>query len=233
MGIKTDFLRNTLCEMLPPVNKLGNSFIIIPFYYLDRIYTDAVSNERGDLIRFVATENGTIVKQAVYNTTTKIIDMITVTTSMRAGEFCDNVNSLETPAYYISNKPVLVGQYGKSWIDYLPMPKIFENDSTIMDNTRTDLLGLVRSGMGSLLCNIPIERWCSKTVIKVPEAMSTFMYMYFLYEDINKVLINGNSIANIYGNAINTIQGTPYGFLRAQVSANVITLRALMEPSSL
>ena len=177
-GIKADFIRNMLIEMMWPVELLGCEYISAPIKYLDRTVYGLVEDDRGDLIRFVATQDGTEIYQMRQDGTS----LKKIGPTMKAGDVY-NLLTMEDPAFYKSNKPVMVGQYGKAWVLNLPNPEISPK--------KDDLQNPSRNGQGMLLTLAPIERWTSYAAFRAVPRMDAFIYITLRSSDVGKIKYDG------------------------------------------
>lgn len=210
-NIKTDFIRNMLMEMIWPTFHLAKEYISAPLKYNDRPFGNAVANERGDLIRFVAVESNTVVKEGKYNPTTKKMEYLAISGIMKAGDFFDIPNR-ETPGYYVSNKKVLVAQIGKAWIDHLPPPKVGTGDDGKAGDG--EIQNPSKNGQGMMLILAPIEKWCSYATFKLISGMNgNFAYFTFKMADQDKLFFDEQKFSTRFGNAVTAIAGTPYAYV--------------------
>lgn len=201
LNIGFEYVRNVLCEMLPPADNCGQSFVIIPFKNLNRPSFAAFGGPHS-LLRFVAIEGGTVVKKALYNVSTKTLEYINVTNSLAVGEFYDIVVNANQPSYFVSNKPVLAGLYNYSSLEQAAQ--------------------LTPAGSGALISCIPNERWVSRAVLPIDaDNLQNHLYITFKTTDIDKLSFNGVSFPNKFGSAINSIQGTPFSYIVTQVTKGV------------
>ncbi|HPO63710.1 MAG TPA: T9SS type A sorting domain-containing protein [Candidatus Kapabacteria bacterium] len=204
-GIKADFVRNVLVEVMYPIESLGYEYISAPLKYLSRNYSHAIADDAGDIIRFIATEDSTFVYQMRQDGS----GLMQVSPMLNKGERYDILNQ-ELAAYYKSNKKVLVGQYGKSWVSSLPPPKEKPDNEPQNPNM---------TGEGMMITLAPVERWCSSASFRSQPNMDNFIYLTFKTGDDNKILFDNQTINSKFGTVISEIAGTPYSYLVQHVSS--------------
>ncbi|HPI19410.1 MAG TPA: choice-of-anchor D domain-containing protein [Candidatus Kapabacteria bacterium] len=199
------FARNMLMEQMWPIELLGKEYVTAPIKYLDRPRgLSGVADDFGDLVRFVATEDNTIIYQMRQDGS----GMMQISNNLKRGEYWDITNQ-ELAAYYKANKPVLVGHYGKTWWNEPGMMSVVGKGD--------DPQNPHKSGQGMLLTVAPIERWCSYANFKSPPAIDDFIYLTFRYADREKIYYDGEKITSLWGTAIRTITGTPYAYVATQI----------------
>ncbi|MGA1307461.1 MAG: IgGFc-binding protein, partial [Candidatus Kapaibacteriota bacterium] len=199
-GIRTDMLRNAYVEMLMPTTATGTEFMSAPRKLTpNRKFTGP--QEEGELIRFVATEDGPIVSQMRQDGT----GMKQLNVPMKAGEYFD-ILSLVDPGYYKSNKPIIVGQYMKAWLQHF-----YEADKG------ESPLGHVFAGNGELTTLTPLHAWPSSAVFYSPTENNNYVYVTFRTEDVGKLKIDGKLFQTFFGSSIKEYKGTPYSFANKEV----------------
>lgn len=199
-GIRTDMLRNAYVEMLMPTTASGTEFMSAPRKLTpNRKFTGP--QEEGELIRFVATEDGTIVSQMRQDGT----GLKQLNVPMKAGEYFD-ILSLVDPGYYKSNKPIIVGQYMKAWLQHF-----YEADKG------ESPLGHVFAGNGELTTLTPLHAWPSSAVFYSPPENNNYVYVTFRTEDVGKLQIDGKLFQTFFGSSIKEYKGTPYSFANKEV----------------
>jgi hypothetical protein len=205
-SLKSDFMRNMLMDMMWPVELLGNKYVSAPIKYLDRYFnsSNAYPDIQGDLIRFVATKDNTIIYQMrADGTTLKQISPI-----LKEGEWYD-ITDQEKPAYYEANYPVLAGQYGKAWWSYIVGNK--ENKDTPQNPSW--------NGQGMMFCLTPIEQWTTYATFRSVVGMDDFLYLTFRNQDLKYIYFDGALVTARFGTAIQAIPGTEYGYITVAIPA--------------
>jgi len=199
-GIRTDMLRNAYVEMLMPTTASGTEFMSAPRKLTpNRKFTGP--QEEGELIRFVATEDGTIVSQMRQDGS----GMKQLNVPLKAGEFFE-IQSMTDPGYYKSNKPIVVGQYMKAWLQHF-----YEADKG------ESPLGHVFAGNGELTTLTPLHAWPSSAVFYSPTENNNYVYVTFRTEDLGKLRIDGKLFQSFFGSSIKEYKGTPYSFANKEV----------------
>jgi hypothetical protein len=109
------FVRNCVYESMLPDRCAGKSFITIPTMYTSVRKTGVVmeyfssGQDRGDVVRIVAIEHNTRISRMRADGS----GLRAERTLMRGESYMDT--QLESSAYWESDKPVMIAQYGKSW----------------------------------------------------------------------------------------------------------------------
>jgi hypothetical protein len=200
-GVRTDMVRNAYVEMLLPVSASGMEFMSAPRKLTpNRKFTGA--QEEGELIRFVATDDNTIIKQMRQDGS----GLKQISVAMRAGEYFD-IPSLTEPGYYVSNKPVVVGQYMKAWLQHTYQAKGGEGT-----------LGHVMAGCGELTTLTPVPAWPSTAIFYSPTTNNNYVNVTFRTADVDKLKIDGKSFQTFFGPSIKEYAGTPYSYAVKEVS---------------
>jgi hypothetical protein len=204
-GIRSAFVRNMLCDMMLPVELLGTEYISAPLKYINRVVWGLMPDDKGDIIRFVPTQDGTIIYQMRDDGT----EIKQISPTLKAGTWYD-ILSMTKPAYYQSNKPVLVGQYGKSYVNSLTITNKSDGDSP---------LNPPLSGQGMMFSLIPPEHWCSFASFRNADGMDNFIYITFRAEYIDSLKFDGIFFKTKFGTAIKYILGTPYAYITEQITS--------------
>lgn len=207
-NLSYEYPRNTIFEMMPPVEHCGKEFIIVSYYNTNRCcQTNNSVGGINSMLRFVATESGTFISKAIYNYSQNSIELVRVSNSMLAGEMCDIVVKYPEVAYYVSNKPVLAGLYNFSWSEDV-------------------LSSLSRSGASALIYCIPIERWISRAIIPIEptSGYENYLYVTFKTSDLGKLYYNGQTFSSKFGSGITSIAGTPYSYMISKVNPGLINI---------
>ncbi|MES2765641.1 MAG: choice-of-anchor D domain-containing protein [Bacteroidota bacterium] len=206
LGSAADFMRNMLIDVMWPVEFLGTEYISAPVKYNNRPYTSADADQRGDLIRFVATEDGTQISQMrADGSGLKPISMF-----LNKGQFYDIVEQ-EIAAYYKSNKPVLVGQYGKAWRSTnVSVPEKGDNIDVTLNPSR--------NGSGMLMTLTPMAQWGSNAVFRSVEEIDNFTLIIYKTNEIDSIEFDGMPMRMAF-DGLYKVEGTPYSYARKQVGS--------------
>ena len=199
-GIRTDMIRNAYVEMLMPVSAAGNEFMTVPrILTANRKFTGP--SEEGELIRFVATEDNTIIKQMrLDGSSAKQISV-----PLRAGEFFEII-SMTDAGHFTSNKPIVVGQYMKAWLQHTYSAK--DGEGT---------LGHVMAGTGELTTITPLASWPSSAIFYSPTENNNYVNVTFRTEDLDKLKFDGKSFQAFFGTKIKEYAGTAFSYAAKEV----------------
>jgi hypothetical protein len=169
--------RGTLMEAMIPVSMAGNWFITAPFQYsptrkrgLDSS-ADNASTDRGDVVRFVATEDGTVLSHRDA-TGTYVVGVFTAG-SVHTQLVTEGVNE------WHASKPVVCVQYGKSYAHITSQATLPEDDPS------TD------AGLPMMMCIPSMDRWIQRSIISVPEGLFSIITVVTQPEHIKHIMLNG------------------------------------------
>ncbi len=211
LGRPANFMRNMLIDMMWPNALLGKEYVSAPVKYADR-ERGKISEDEGDLIRVVAIEDNTELSTMRDDGN----GFKVVHPSMKKGEWYNFTNQ-ELAAVYRASKPVLVGQYGKTWWLRAVNPEVEDNSNK---NDGSGIQNPPRNGQGMMLVLAPQERWCSWAGFRSPQDIDNFVYLTFKAEDAKNLYFDGQSFIGRFGNSFGYIPGTDYAYLTEQVSAS-------------
>lgn len=204
LGRPANFMRNMLIEMLWPEELLGTEYISAPILYTNRYVRNIDPDDVGDMIRFVATVNGTIISQMRQSGT----GYKEISRALKAGEYFE-ITNMELSAMYKSNYPVIVGQYGKAWRNQFIASGIDKGEEGQNPS---------KNGCGMMIVLVPRDRWCSYAVFHSPTGLDNFMYMTFNSDDESKLKFDDVPLRSKFGGGIKKIEGTPYSYVAAQIA---------------
>lgn len=206
LGTPANFMRNMMFDAMWPVEFLGKEYISAPVKYNNRPYSASDPEQKGDLIRFVATEDGTQISQMRDNG----LGLQPISLFLKKGQFFD-IPEQEKAAYYKANKPVLVGQYGKAWRS--------SNVTLPSKGTEGDIpLNPSRNGEGMLMTLTPMEQWGSYAVFRSIEEIDNFTLIVFKTNETDSIKFDKQPLRFAF-NGIIPIPGTPYSYARKQIGA--------------
>lgn len=210
LGRNGGFMRNMMTDMMWPIELLGKEYVSAPIRYTNRP-RGKIQDDKGDLIRFVATEDNTIISQMRKDGSS----FMQISPIMKKQQFYDIINQ-EDPAFYSANKKVLVGQYGKTWWSgaVTPITKPGEDQPQNPSN----------NGQGMLLVLAPQDHWTSYASWRSPYLIDNNLYVTFDAKHLDKLFIaTGNDkpqkFSARYGNSIKYIVGTPYAYITEEIAA--------------
>lgn len=204
LGRNGSFMRNMMIEMIWPIEMLGTQYVSVPIKYNDRP-RGKIADDRGDMIRFVAAYDSTIIYQMRKDGS----GMKQISVMLKRGQFHEITNQ-EDPAYYESTKPVLCAQYGKTWWISPVSPKVSDGD---------EIQNPSRNGQGMLIILAPLPQWTSYATFRSPQNIDNFVAITFRAKDLPYLKFDGKSFTQKFGNAINYINGTEFAYIVEQVGA--------------
>ncbi|NQW29251.1 MAG: T9SS type A sorting domain-containing protein [Ignavibacteria bacterium] len=206
------FVRNNVHDAMLPLEMAGTSFITTPCKYTaTRVTTGAgaefgIDDDKGDVVRVIALEDNTVVK-AMRQNGSDFLNMYT----LKKGE-SRLATSLEVATYWVSDKPVLMAQYGKSYAKILPPVINKGGDQTQGHPT-------VESGMPMMQYVASTDRYVNYAVFKSVEGMDNFFNIVFKEEEIGKIKIDGKALNSAFGGSMRKIQGSPYSYIATSIGA--------------
>lgn len=212
LGTPANFMRNMLIESMWPVEFLGREYFSAPIMYADRPRSTFDIESEGDLIRIVATEDNTIVQyRRKQDNTWQMISR-----PLRAGERFD-FTVMEEPCLYKSNKPILIGHYGKAW-RLNPVTGIEKGNEGQNPS---------RNGQGMMLVLTPREQWATYTTFYSPQGIDNFVMITFLTKYIDSIKFDGVSLRGFFGSRIQPVAGSEFSYAVGDVGAGDHTIEAL------
>jgi hypothetical protein len=206
LGSPAHFMRNSLMDMMWPVELWGTMYVSAPIMYLNRPRNGVDIDDVGDLIRFVASEDGTVIEQLRQDGSR---EWSPISPPLRKGQWF-NISAQEVAAAYRSNKPVLVGQYGKAWrlTAVNPLPGKEEEEPQ----------NPPRNGEGMLMALTPRERWATYTTFYSPPGMDNFFMIVYETDREQDIYFDGVRLRNKFSGGIKKVQGTDYSYVVSPVS---------------
>jgi hypothetical protein len=212
LGTPANFMRNMLIESMWPVEFLGREYFSAPIMYADRPRSSFDFESEGDLIRIVATEDNTVVQYRRRQDNTWQM----ISRPLRAGERFD-FTVMEEPCLYKSNKPILIGHYGKAW-RLNPVPGIEKGNEGQNPS---------RNGQGMMLVLTPREQWATYTTFYSPDGIDNFVMITFLTKYIDSIKFDGISLRGYFGSRIQAVAGSEFSYAIGEVGAGNHTIEAL------
>lgn len=205
------FVRNNVHDAMLPLEMAGTRFVTVPCMYTPSRVTGKASqdfgidDDRGDVIRVIALEDNTTVRVMRQNG-----DGLMNKWVLRRGE-TQLETALEFATYWESDKPILMGQYGKSYAKILP-PGMQKSDGEVQGHPT------VESGMPMLQYVPSVDRWSNYGVFHAPEGMDNFFNITFKTSEVGKIKIDGRSLTSAFGGSMRPLQGTEYSYIRTAIS---------------
>ncbi len=204
------FVRNNVHDAMLPMEMGGTRFVTVPCMYGPMRVTGAaladfgIDDDRGDVIRVIALEDGTTVKAMRQNGGGLANEWL-----LNRGE-TELKTSVEVATYWESDKPIIMGQYGKSWARIIPPTAQGKDESTQGHPT-------VESGMPMLQYIPSVDRWANYGVFHSPEGMDNFFNITFRSVDAGKIKFDNKPLTSALGGAMREIQGTEFSYIRSAV----------------
>lgn len=211
-SLDASFVRNNVHDAMLPMEFAATRFVTIPCMYTslrDVGESDmGIDDLRGDVLRFLATQDNTTISAMRQDGS----GLKTVKKINRGESWIET--SVETATFWSSDKPLLVGQYGKSYARIAPPNSVRKGS-----DPETQGGPNIVSGMPMLMTVPPIERWINTGTFMAPEGMDNFINIVFVDGEENRILIDGVTLGTIYGSSKRQISGTPYAYIRTNISA--------------
>ncbi|MCX6140283.1 MAG: T9SS type A sorting domain-containing protein [Candidatus Kapabacteria bacterium] len=208
------FVRNNVHDAMLPLEMSGTRFITTPCKYTQTRLTGqssaefGIDDDRGDVIRVIGLEDNTTVR-AMRQDGSGLLNKF----SLKKGE-TKLETSLEVATYWESDKPILMGQYGKSWANIKPPVMINGKDGENAQGHPT-----VESGMPMLQYVPSIDRWVDYATFYAPEGMDNFFNIVFKSAEVGKIKVDGRSLTSVFGGAMRPIKGTEYSFVATPIGS--------------
>lgn len=228
------FVRNNVHDAMLPIEMGGTKFVTVPAMYTPTRVTGKASadfgidDDRGDVIRVIALEDNTTI-QAMRQNGEGLMNKWKLNRGETALE-----TALEVATYWVSDKPILMGQYGKSYAKIIP-PIVEkgggDNNGNAMtkDGESTQGHPTVESGMPMLEYVPSVDRWVNYAVFHSPEGMDNFFNIVFTTEDVGNIKIDGKALNSAFGGAMRQLQGTPYSYIRTPIGAGDHVVESVSE----
>jgi len=205
------FVRNNVHDAMLPFEMAGTKFVTIPCMYTSTRVTGkaasdiGIDDDRGDVIRVIALEDGTTIS-AMRQDGSGLMKKWLINRGETRLE-----TALEVATYWESDKPILMGQYGKSYAKVLPPAIQQKGDATQGHPT-------VESGMPMLQYIPSVDRWANYGVFSSPEGMDNFFNIVFKTSDLGNIKVDGRALASAFGGAMRPLQGTEYSYIRTPIA---------------
>ena len=209
-NVAASFVRNNIHDVMLPNSFGGTEFITIPCLYTPTrdiqgpLPQYGMGDDRGDVIRIIAITDSTKVSIVSQDG----ISIVQVAT-LKTGESFMNI-SAELATKYITSKPAMCYQYGKSYAKILPPGHSKESEATQGHPT-------VESGMPMMLTVPPLDRFITSGQFYSPEGMDNFFNIVFKPEDVGNIKVDGKALNSAFGGSMRFIAGTPYAYIRTPI----------------
>lgn len=219
MPMPAHFVRNNLHDAMHPVELAGTKFVTVPcMYTANRVVgQDAedfgYDDDRGDVIRVIATEDNTTVRISRRDGGAMMSKFVIA----KRGETRLEL-SLDYAAYWESNKPILMAQYGKSYARIIP-PGIDAPSADGKHNEAAQGHPTVESGMPMLQTVPPVDRWVDDAAFYAPEGMNSFVNVVCREADLDQIDLDGRTLRDRYGALARRVAATEYTQIRTPINA--------------
>lgn len=190
------FVRNNVHDVMFPDANADTSFIVVPqSYTARRTYqkpdaSKGVTNMEGDVVRILALENNTYVHRL--DSAYKVYKNVKL---LRAGEYYTD-STFRRPTKFISTRPVLVAQYGKSWANLVPPVNVKQQGDHVEGHPT------VEAGMPTLTMVPSIQQWTSGAVFNSAPGMDNFVSIAYRTADAAMIMVDGKAISTLNGNSV-------------------------------
>jgi len=211
------FLRNNVHDAMLPNQLAGKEFVTVPCMYTSTRVTGqtvieyGIDDDRGDVIRVIALENNTTIKRMRQDGS----GMINVW-KINKGETRIE-SATETASCWTSDKPIMMGQYGKSYAKILP-PDVSK------DGNATQGHPTVEAGMPMLMTVPSTDRWVTHGVFQSPEGLDNFLSIVFNVNSAQNIMIDEKALQSAWGGSLRLIPGTEYAYIRTPIAAGSHTI---------
>ncbi|HLP27277.1 MAG TPA: IgGFc-binding protein, partial [Candidatus Didemnitutus sp.] len=219
------FVRNNVHDVMYPTTLAGTSFVTVPVMYTPTRVVGQGSDEygidddRGDVIRVVALEDSTTVKARRRDGGGLLNKFV-----LDKGETRFEA-SLEVATYWESDKPILMGQYGKSYAKVIPPPiKVGGGSADEAQGHPT-----IEAGMPMLQMVPPIDRWITHATFSSPEGMDDFVNIVFKTDHYSMIRFDGQPLSMIFGGSMRLVSGNEYAYIRTPVQAGTHTISSVSD----
>lgn len=205
------FVRNNVHDVMYPDEFAGTSFVTVPCLYTTTrvvgqdLTSMGIEDQRGDVIRVIALTANTWIKR---RNPSGVLEEVLV---LRKGE-TRVVMSQETAAYWESNHPVLIGQYGKSFARIIPGLKASSGGNEGIQGFPT-----VECGMPMLQMVPSIDRWVPYAVFQAKAGLDCFLNIVYRTDQVADIRVDNKSLMALYVGAARVILGTPYSYIRTPI----------------
>lgn len=209
------FVRSNVHDAMLSNEMAGTTFMTIPCMYTPTRIPGQGSPDYGidptdgDVVRVIAMEDGTTISSKRKDGSGMVTRWV-----LNKGETAID-STMKDPTYWQSDKPILMGQYGKSYATIMP-PVLSEREK---DADKAQGHPTVEAGMPMLQCVPSLDRWVDYAVLYAPEGMDNFLNIVFKAAEISKIMVNGRSLASSFGGSLRLISGTEFGYIRTPLGA--------------
>ncbi|MCX6139397.1 MAG: hypothetical protein NTX15_00935, partial [Candidatus Kapabacteria bacterium] len=127
--------------------------------------------------------------------------------------------------YWESDKPILMGQYGKSYAKVLPPGiKVGGGSSEEAQGHPT-----IEAGMPMLQMVPSIDRWITRATFSASEGMDDFLNIVFKTNEISMIQFNGRTLDSAFRGSMRLLNNTEYAYIRTPIPAGDHTLTSVSD----
>lgn len=175
--------RGNLHDAMLPNAYAGKTFVTSPILYTptrlrgrDLSLID-VEDDRGDVIRFIALEDSTVITSLSASPTSSVLITLNAGDSWYASH-------VELATLWIASKPVLCAQYGKSYA------YITWQSTQPLDDPSTD------AGMPQMQSVPPTTHWVNDAIVVAPSETANFLSLVCSSQHSDGILIDGRPVGS-------------------------------------
>lgn len=217
------FVRNCIQDAMYPVSTAGTEFVTVPVRYSIRKTGESaleygVDDDRGDVIRFIGTEDNTVLSVRRQDG-----DGFIQFATLNKGEV-RTVEVVERASLWRASKPTLCMQYGKSWADILPNSK---DDEVHKEQGHPT----VEAGMPMMQAVPPVDRWITDGTFFSPEDTDNFISIVCQTAHVGDIDLDGKSLLGGYYDTFREVPGTIYSYVSIPLVGGNHTIRSRNEGS--
>lgn len=220
-----DYIRNIYWEQMLPNELLGKTHITIPFAFeAGRQYINKTSYEKGDLIRFIATKD----KTEIYTINEENGEKNILKSNLNKGDYFEILEQ-EVPAVFLSNEPVAVFQYSKSylksWTGWGKSATDLESDKQSEDELQAGAPG----SKGMLISITPNDRWVNYSAFTVPLQINPYLTLIFNTGTDSLIKLDGRNLNYRFSSEIKKIPNTKFSYVATNITFGKHTIESINE----
>lgn len=221
------FLRNNVYDALLPLELAGTEFVTIPSMYTPRRTVDSVADlgvaygiddNRGDVIRFNAIEDGTELSYV-----SEYGDSVPVRT-LHANESYIVPTQIDA-ALWRTSKPATCALYGKSWANIV-IPTSIQQDGGGKQGEEGQEYPNLEHGKAMMEIVPSVDRWATRGLFVAPEGMDNFLNITFQTGDERFIILDADRLSSVGKNDIKVLSRTPYSYVRMPIGAGEHIIRS-------
>ncbi len=205
-------VRTNVHDAVLPIELAGSEFVTLPIRYgnsrvLRDNMMDVTASTPGDVVRFVGIEDNTVV-ESMRSNGTGFVRRFTLNRGETRYE-----TSVVPAVFWRSSRPMIVGQYAKSFCSTVPITGQREKGSEHAQDHPHFIMGL------PFLQSIPaVERWVNYAAFHAPTGLENFVGIVYRTAELSSITIDGRSIPSVLGGSLTAIPGTPFSYSSGSVA---------------